>query len=118
MGSWVDLVREINFANQVLSVPVTDLKRPSPDDEPIETRGIWLTAETREAPDGSPVPRVERFRVMSFRRDEVPTVPTGTTFLAPELPDGEVVGWRVDGAHSQETDHQRVIVLRAPELDP
>lgn len=116
MASWVDLVREINFANQVLSVPVV-VTRPTPDDDPIETRGIWLTMQTREAP-GGPVARVERFRVMSLRRDQVPTVPTGTVILAAELPGGDVVGWRVDGAHSHETDHHRVIVLRAPDLDP
>src|SRR4026207_331473 len=117
MGTYIWPASLTRYSRGLPSGYVT-VTRPETDDDPIETRGVWPPAEPREAPDGSPLPRVERFRVMSFRRDEVPTVPTGTTFLAPELPDGTVVGWRVDGAHSQETDHQRVIVLRAPELDP
>lgn len=116
MGSWVDLVRDINFASQILSVPI-EVTRPSPDDEPIETRGIWLTLDTRDMPE-SAFPRREAFRVMSLRRDEVPTAPMGTVILAPETEDGAVLGWTVDGMHSIETDHHRVIVLRAPELDP
>lgn len=116
MGSWIDLVREINFANQVLSVPVT-VTRPAPDDEPIETRGIWLTVDTRDAPGGS-FQRAEPYRVLSLRGDEVLTVPDGTEILAPEKDGDPVVGWRVDGTHSVETDHRRVTVLRAPDLDP
>lgn len=114
---WVDLVRDINFANQVLSVPVI-VTRPSPDDEPIETRGIWLSVQTHEEPDGAPFQRADPYRVLSLRTDEVPTVPTGTIVLAPPKDGDAVVAWRVDGTHSVETDHHRAIVLRAPELDP
>lgn len=116
MGSWIDLVRDINFANQVLSVPVT-VMRPAPDDEPIETRGIWLRVETHDEPGGS-LQRASPYRVISLRGDDVPTVPEGTIVLAAPADGEAIVAWRVDGTHGVETEHRRVTVLRAPEWDP
>ena len=114
IGEIRELTLDINFEVHGLDVTVT---RPAPDDAPIETRGIWLTVETEDVP-GGPFTRREGRRAMAFRKDEVPTAPTGTEILAPEAFGGDDVGWRVDGTAQIFVDHTRVIVIRATDLDP
>ncbi len=92
--------------------------RPSPDDDPVETEVIWLPLETMEVPAGSEFPRSESRRAMGIPKRDVPTVPLGTEVLAPEKKGGSIVGWKVDGMLHPEVDDHRVVVLRAPELDP
>lgn len=92
--------------------------RPTPNDDPVTTDVIWLPLETLEVPVGADVTRRESFRALSIPKSDVPTVPTGTEILAPEKKGGAIVGWRVDGMLHPEIDDHRVIVLRAPELDP
>lgn len=116
--SWIGLVRDLNFANQILSVAVT-VTRPAPDDDAITTRGIWMTPNTEAMPPGSGFQRGEAIRILAVRRDDVPTVPKGTIVLAPHPEDLEAdpVGWVVDGTDRREVDHHRVILIRATEYD-
>jgi hypothetical protein len=118
MTSYIDLVRNINFANQIGAVDAV-VTRPAPDDTPIDTRVIWITTRSEDVPIGAEFTRREpNQRVMALRRDQVPTVPRGTIVLAPEQRGGPILGWRVDSFELQEVDNHRVRVLRAPEVDP
>lgn len=97
-------------------VPITVI-RPAPDDDPITTRGIWLTWDTESQQAGMDFQRREQRTVMGLRRLDVPTVPRGTVILAPPKGGDTVQGWRVDGTDMVFADHVRVIVIAAPDLD-
>ncbi len=115
---WIDLVRDIQFANQIQSIAVT-VTRPAPNDDPITTRGIWCTPNTEPMPGGVEFSRREAIRILALRRDDVPTAPKDTVILAPHPEDlgGDPVGWVVDGTDLRAVDHHRVIVRRATEYD-
>ena len=98
-------------------VPATvQLEYPDVGD-PIETRGIWVTQFTESLPDSLELQRREPIKVMALRRDEVPTVPRGTTIQAPEVMGGPVLGWKVDGMARVDNDHHRVVLVRYSDLD-
>jgi hypothetical protein len=111
LGALRSLVRDINF--DVHGIPAT-VTRPYPHDTPIETRIIWALPSTDAVPFGSEFQRQESKRVMAFRLDEVPTVPTKTIVVAPEAAGGVDQRWRVEGPERLESDHGRYIVV----LDP
>lgn len=102
------LVLDVNLLAHGVDVTVT---RPAPDDEPIVTRGIWMTTETEGMPIGSEFPRRDQRRVMALSRAAVATVPLGTLIVAPEKSGNAVRAWRVDGFERQEADHNRVVVI-------
>lgn len=107
LGPLRALVLSINL--EAHGVPVT-VTRPAPDDEPIETRGIWLTPDTNEFPIGSDFSRREPIRILALSRLVVPTVPKGTVIDAPEKAGDTMRRWLVDGLDRREADHTRVIV--------
>lgn len=112
LGPLRALVRDLNFAAHGFPITVT---RPYPDDEEIETRGIWVLPLTVDTPGGIEFTRRDPQRVLALRKDEVPTVPRGTVVLAPEYSGGEDRRWRVEGPERIEADHVRVLVVADPE---
>jgi hypothetical protein len=113
-----DLVQGINFAVHGVSATVT---RPWPDEAPIVTKGIWLTAGlTRPVTDPYPrdmaLQRRERERVIAISLTDVPTIPTGTRIDAPEVAGGAIRAWRVDSLEYEDAIHRRVFVV--PETEP
>lgn len=96
----VDALR--TFAQGVMfntiGVPIV-ITRPAPDDAPIETSGIWMVVPLDESrPVGVDFQRREPRQVLVIPRlATLPTLPRGTTLLAPELAGGVVKGWRVEG---------------------
>lgn len=79
-----------------VSIVVT---RPAPDDIPIETTGIWMVLPLDEArPVGTDFQRRDPRQVLAIPRlATLPTLPRGTTLLAPEFAAGPVKGWRIEG---------------------
>jgi hypothetical protein len=106
------LVFDLNRDVHGVAATVT---RPQPNDEPIETRVIWIAPETIDLPGGSEFQRREAIHVMALGRDVLETVPRGTIVLAPERPGGEVLRWRVDGLERADADHHRVYLIPDPE---
>lgn len=95
-----------NFYAHGVVVTVT---RPTPDDEPITTRGVWLTTTTEDAPTGE-FSRREPRRVIALKKADVPTIKRGALIVASEL--GESHTWMVDGVDRSEADHWRAVVTR------
>lgn len=91
--------------------------RPSPDDVPISTRGIWLTTLTEDVPSGPTLQRREPTRTMALSRAIVSSVPRGTLIEAPEKSGDPVQTWRVDTIERLEADHVRVVVMPVPSCD-
>jgi len=102
------LVLELNLDAHGVDVTVT---RPAPDDDPIETSGIWMTTVTEDVPAVMDFQRRDPRRVMALSRADVPTVPRGTLIVAPEKAGDALQTWRVDGLDSLQADHTRVVVL-------
>jgi DNA mismatch repair protein MutH len=116
-GDLRTLVRDLNFA--VLGVPVTIMRAfPVPDEEPLETTGIWLTPLTQDVGLGSEFQRREPQRILAISRDAVALVPRGSIIMAPERAGEADRRWRVDGTERVEADHARVVVIPDFELAP
>ena len=112
LGPLRALVRDLNFAAHGFPITVT---RPYPDDEAIETRGIWVLPLTVDGPSQQEFTRRDPNRVIALRKDEVETVPRGTIIDAPEYSGGTARRWRVEGPERIEADHVRVLVVADPE---
>jgi len=113
MSALLTFVREKQFALQVRSTPAT-VTRPAPDDTPITTRIIWVVPGSEAGPSGADFGRTDRRRIVAIRRDEVPTVPTGTRINAAEPPDTTLRDWITDGPLTpMDADHVRVFVIQA-----
>lgn len=108
IGALRALVVATNFDH--LSVPAT-VRRPEPDDTPIETEVIWLTDDVSAIPPGQEFNRRDRRRVLALKVADVPTVPYGTRITAALNTDGaDDQGWIVDGIDRYEAEHVRVVV--------
>jgi hypothetical protein len=68
-------------------VPAT-VTRPAPDNDPIETVGIWLLPHNMDEPIASGFQRREPVRVFALSKDAVPTLPRNTRIEAPERAGG------------------------------
>jgi hypothetical protein len=92
------------------------VRRPAPDDTPIETLRaeggglLWLTPDTEASPDGQSFSRNGAIRVAALRTSDVPTCPIGTLIQAPDERGGDNRGWRVTDFLREETEHVRVMV--------
>lgn len=102
------LTLDFNFEVHGVDATVT---RPYPNQDPIPTRIIWLT-EAMADEAGGPFTRRQGVKVMALRRSDVPTVPDGTFVVAPPKAGDDAATWKVDGLHSQFSDHKRVYVTR------
>lgn len=91
----------------VVSPPLTD--------DVIETRGIWLTDQTNEAPGGASFGRREPLKVLAIARDAVDTFKKGTKITAPPRDGDADQGWVIDTVLELRADHVRVIVIPDPE---
>lgn len=111
-GSLRALALEINLSAH--GVPAT-ITRPSPDDTPIETTGIWEGVVPIDYPRSGTLQRNEPKRVFAIPTADVPTVPRGTIILAPLRTDLTPERWRVDATDRVDVDHVRVIVIPDPE---
>lgn len=113
MADWSGLralVSEVNFQLISGSVEVT-VRRPAPDSDPIETRGIWITPAVDDFPSGEVMRRDVR-RVIALPKVAVPTVPIGTLIEADDEHGNDGgYAWLVDGFESSEADHTRVTVI-------
>lgn len=108
-GPLRSLVLSLNQATHGVTATVT---RPAPDNTPIATTGIWEVAPKDDSqPYGTDFRKVDRRRVMALARADLPTLPRGTTIVAPETLDGENKTWVVDGLERVDADTWRVIVL-------
>lgn len=112
LGALRALVVSTNLAVHGVPAVVT---RPAPDNEPIETRGIWMTPETDGEPVGSTFQRREGIRAMALSRGAVPTIPRGTVVLAREVINSAVKRWLVDGVQREEPEIWRVFVIDVTE---
>lgn len=112
-GPLRSLVLSLNQAAHGVAATVT---RPAPDSTPISTTGIWAqTAPLEDAqPYGTMLQRRDPRRVMAIPRADVPTMPIGTTVVAPETIGGTNKTWRVESLERTEGDHWRVILRTAP----
>lgn len=100
----------------VIGVPIT-VTRPAPDDTPIVAEGVWAAMPTDESrPIGVDFQRAEPRKVLAIPRTEtLPSIPRGTSISAPELLDGPIKNWRVDGYElPSEADLMRVRLVAAP----
>ncbi len=95
-------------------VPAT-VTRPAPDEEPIETTVVWVSAATDDVPSGAELGRKEPRKALSIRRADVPTLPRKTTIEAPESLGGDVKRWRVDSIERDDVDEIRALVIPEPE---
>jgi hypothetical protein len=91
-------------------VPAT-VTRPAPDDTPIDTTVAWVTSFADAMPGGQDFKRVERRRVLTLTRDDVPTAPKNTVIVAPERAGEDDRTWKVHSTEQEDADHIRVLVL-------
>ena len=113
-GALRTLVRDLNFT--VHGVPIT-VSRPTLDEVPVATRGIWVLPQTDGMPGGNDFQRHEPVRVMAISRDAISSVPRGTVILAPERAGTFERQWRVEGVDRIEADHVRVVLVPDFELE-
>ena len=112
------LVRNLNFGAHGIDISL----EPAPSDDPIATRGIWLSPETDDYPAGLDLRRRERSFVLAVPIAgiphgaiiEAPASPAWADLLEPPPAPGEILRWRVDGFLGLESDHTRVRLV----LDP
>lgn len=109
LGALRRLTLELNMEAHGVPIVVR-----APDDEPIETRGIWVVNLTDEVPVGPAFSRREVRRIIVVRRDHVPEVPRGTLIDAPEKADAEILTWLVDSVVLVEADQHRCMVIEQP----
>lgn len=108
MGPLRTLALSVNLNVHGVDATVT---RPSPDDTPITTRGIWSASLEEAQPFGGDFRKREPRRVMVLPRAAVPTMPTGTVIVAAETPGGEVKTWRFENHDSPaQPEYWRVVV--------
>lgn len=108
-----ELVLGTNLAVHGVTATVTRLP---PDDTPIETSAIWVTEGldqpvTEGVPFESALQRREPQRVLVLSLADVPTVPRGTLIVAPLVPGGADLMWRVDGSQLVDALQRRVFVM-------
>jgi hypothetical protein len=89
-----ELVLDLNLLAHGVAAIVT---RPAPNNTPINTTGIWGLPLEEGPPYGAAIKRREPRRVFYIPREDVPTLPNGTTVQAPESTGGTPVNWKVDG---------------------
>lgn len=97
-----------------IGVPITVI-RPSPDDTPVTTSGIWMALPLDEArPLGTDFQHTAPRKVMAIRLDaSLPTIPRGSLVSAPELQGATVKSWRVDRTdRPYEVDEFRVLLVQ------
>lgn len=110
LGPLRTLALSVNLNVHGVDATVT---RPSPDNAPIVTRGIWSTPIEDVQPVGADFRRREPRKVLVLPRADVPTLPSGTLIDAPDAIGGPVVAWRFDGfASPAEDGYWRAIVVK------
>lgn len=87
--------------------------RPAPDNEPIETAGIWCSSLINDdAPSGFGLHRKEQTKILAIPiDDDLPTVPLNSIVDAPLRKGLTARRWRVDGFQTPEGDEVRVILV-------
>lgn len=78
---------------------------------PVTTRGIWITPEADADPAGSDLQRRELKRVMAFTRTDIPVIPIGTKVVAPEFEGQPSKTWNVDALDLADDEHKRVVLV-------
>jgi hypothetical protein len=101
------LVLETSFA--VHGVDIT-VKRPAPDNDPIDTRGIWLRPLHQEAVPYGNLHKRDPHRILMIPRSDVPTMREGTLVEAPDEA-GVDRRWRVETHDLTEADYWQLVLL-------
>lgn len=97
---------------EAFGVPVT-VTRPAPDQEPIETTGVWGPPLVEQEVGGDFDRRAARKWIGIPRATVPPPMPRGTLIVAPEVLNGTSYTWRVEGLFDEvEPDEWRVIVRK------
>ena len=107
----LDLQVPFGLCQEAFGLPGV-VTRPAPDDDPIETVVIWVPPDAQDVPRSSDWQRRETNRILAISRADVPTVPKGTTVVAPEVLAGAECTWRVVDFGQQQPDHVRVHVVK------
>lgn len=111
-----DLRVPMSVCLDAFGVPIT-VTRPAPENTPVSATGIWLPDFMEDIPAGTSFQRREPRRVLAVSLQEVGSLPRGTVIEAPLLADGPLVRWRVDAFDRIDSDHARVTVVEAPEVE-
>lgn len=108
-----DLRPSMASALSAFGLPVI-LTRPTPDNTPVTTTGIWLPPLQEERMFGTDFQRRDPRAVMAVARTaSLTNAPRGTLVTAPELDGGPPLTWRVDGYDTPvEVDHMRLILIQ------
>lgn len=82
--------------------------------EPVQTRGIWLSDTTNEAPVGASFGRREAVKAMLLPRTGIDSFKRGMRLRAPRRDGGGATGWVVDSLQESHVDHVCVVLVPAP----
>lgn len=85
-----------------------------PNADPVETRGVWLTDTTNEAPLGASFARREALKVMAIAKSAVSAFPRGLRIVAPRQEGETATSWLVDSVLETQVDHVRVVLVPEP----
>lgn len=100
----------VNFDVHGVSATVT-----RPGQAAVNPKAIWQIMPQEETqPYGHDFTARGPRRVLLLKKTDFPVgVERGTTVSAPELIDGTAVNWIVDAVEQVQSDHWRVLVVRA-----
>ncbi len=87
------------------------------DADPIETEGVWVLPSMDLVPSGLALQVSAKHRLIAFDRDAVPTLPKGTSIVAPERLGEAEQGWIVEDQELADADHIRALVVKDREWE-
>lgn len=113
----MDLRVPIASAADTFGLPIT-VTRPDPYNDPVQTTGIWISTDhmggglVEPRPYGTDFQRREPRRLLAVtRNDQLPTLPRGSSVVAPEYLGGPAKTWTVDGLEHVEADCWRALLV-------
>lgn len=80
-------------------------------DRHITTAVVWMPPTQDLAPSGGDFRGASTIRILAVSKTEVDALPDGTEISCPEVPDGPMGVWIVDGQFKSDDDHWRVMVI-------
>ncbi len=79
---------------------------------PVNTRGIWLPPEFAGFDIGDEYHGRAPKRIMSISKADVPTIPRGTTIVAPEAAGEDAKTWEVEESALVQNDQHDVVLIQ------
>ena len=106
----MDLRPSLTLALDAFSVPaVVTLK----SENPVTTRGVWLSPEAVGFDVGDEYQGRAPKRIMAIAKADVPTIPRGTTIVAPEESGEATKTWEVQESALVQHDQHNVVLIEA-----